>query len=364
MVLLETINLCYRYGKHEIIKNINLKIDRGEVLALIGPTGAGKTTLLRLIDLINIPSAGKIFLDGIDTAAVSSKDKLQMRRRMAFVLQKPVVFNTSVYANVAYGLRWRGLHKDEIHRRVTSVLEMFGIMDFKDRNARMLSGGEVQRVALARAIAIGPELLLLDEPTANLDPVSTSKVEGLIRSVIQRHDTTIIMATHDMAQGQRLADKAGVLFNGEFIQSGDWREVFGSPWNRQVADFVGVENIIPGIITSNEDRFVTIASGSNTIEALSDYPAGAEVFACIRPEDVTLTLSRLSDSTHNSFAGTVSRIISTGHLSRVEIDCGFPMVSLIAHKSAKGMGLTGGSRVYAIFDATEVHIIDRRGEKH
>ena len=101
MVLLETINLCYRYGKREIIKNINLKIDRGEVLALIGPTGAGKTTLLRLIDLINIPSAGKIFLDGIDTAAVSSRDKLQMRRRMAFVLQKPIVFNTSVYGNVA-----------------------------------------------------------------------------------------------------------------------------------------------------------------------------------------------------------------------------------------------------------------------
>ncbi|MCJ7769733.1 MAG: ABC transporter ATP-binding protein [Dehalococcoidales bacterium] len=364
MVLLETTNLCYRYGEREILKNINLKIDRGEVLALIGPTGAGKTTLLRLIALINAPSAGKIYFDGTDMSAVSSKDRLQMRRRMAFVLQKPIVFNTSVYGNVAYGLKWRGFHKDEIHRKVIDVLEMFGIIDFKDRDAKMLSGGEVQRVALARAIAIEPELLLLDEPTANLDPVSTSKVEGLIKNVIQRHETTIIMATHDMTQGQRLADKAGVLFNGEFIQSGDWREIFGSPWNRQVADFVGVENILPGVITSNEDKIVNIASGSNSIEAISDFPAGTEVLACIRPEDVTLALSRLPSSTRNSFSGTISRIISTGQLSRVEIDCGFPVVSLISHKSAEEMGLITGSKVYAIFNTTEVHIIDRKGEKH
>lgn len=358
MSLIETINLCQRYGERDILKDVNLRIDKGEVFALIGPTGAGKTTLLRLIGLLDMPASGKIYFDGVDTAE-SGGVRLEVRRRMAFVLQKPIVFNMSVYDNVAYGLKWRRVRGSKLSERVGSILELVGLSADKNRNARILSGGEVQRVAIARAIAIEPEVLLLDEPTANLDPISASRIEGLITSIIQHYATTIIMATHDMSQGQRLADRIGVLMNGELLQAGSSRDVFTSPRTREIAEFVGVENIIDGVIVSSEDRVVTIDIGGKFIEAISDYAAGKEVCACVRPEDVTLALSRVSSSARNSFAGDITWVVSIGPLTRVEIDCGFPLITLVTKKSAEELGLEKGKKVYASFKATGVHIIKR-----
>jgi len=346
MPLIETVNLCYKRGERDILRNINLQVEPGEVFALIGPTGAGKTTLLRLLDLIDVPTSGKIYFDGIDTAG-SAKKRLELRRRMAFVLQKPVVFNLSVYENIAYGLKWRGIRGSKLRSKVEDALEMVGLAAEKDRNARSLSGGEVQRVAIARAIALEPEVLLLDEPTANLDPLSASRIEELIASIIRRYATTIIMATHDMPQGHRLADRVGVLINGELVQTGSSREVFTSPRNREVAEFVGVENIIDGVIVSSEERVVTIESGGRLIEAISDYALGEKVSVCIRPEDITLALTRLSSSARNSFKGEITWVVSMGPLARVEVDCGFPLVALVTRRSAEEMGLTKGKRIYA-----------------
>jgi tungstate transport system ATP-binding protein len=265
----------------------------------------------------------------------------------------------SVYDNIAYGLKWRGVVKRDLRRKVGDILEMVGLSADKNRNARTLSGGEAQRVALARAIAIEPEVLLLDEPTANLDPVSASRVEELITGIIQRHAATIIMATHDMSQGQRLADTIAVLMNGEIIQTGSSSDIFASPGNREVAEFVGVENIIDGVVKSSEDKVVAIDIGGRLIEAISDYTAGAEVSACVRPEDITLALSRVSSSARNSFSGEITGVVSTGPLTRVEIDCGFPLVALITKRSAEALGLEKGKQVYAAFKATGVHVIKR-----
>ncbi len=358
MSLIETVDLCQRYGERDILKNINLKVDRGEVLALIGPTGAGKTTLLRLIDLLEMPTSGRIYFDGIDTTE-SAGVRLEVRRRMAFVLQKPVVFNTSIYDNIAYGLKWRGVRRSSRHQKVSRILEMVGLSADRNRNARTLSGGEAQRVAIARAIAIEPEVLLLDEPTANLDPTSTSRIEELITNIIHQYDTTIIMATHDMSQGQRLADRIGVLINGEIHQAGGSREVFTSPRNREVAEFVGVENILEGVIVSNEAKVVTIDIGGSVIEAISDYATGAEVCACIRPEDITLSLSKISSSARNTFIGKITGVVSMGPLIRIEIDCGFPLTALVTKRSAEALGLDKGKQVYATFKATGVHVIHR-----
>ncbi|MFC1864939.1 ABC transporter ATP-binding protein [Chloroflexota bacterium] len=358
MSLIETIDLYQRYGEQDILKNINLRVERGEVFALIGPTGAGKTTLLHLIDLLDLPTSGRVYVGGVDTTA-SAKVRLEARRRMAFVLQKPIVFNTSVYDNIAYGLKWRGMSRSNIHEKVSSILAMVDLSAEKNRNARTLSGGETQRVAIARALAIEPEVLLLDEPTANLDPISTSKIEELITNIIHQHSTTTIMATHDMSQGQRLADRVCVLLNGEILQTGSSRDVFTSPGNREIAEFVGVENIVDGMIASNEDKIATINTSSNIIEAISDYPVGEEVCACIRPEDITLALSRVSSSARNSFIGEITRIVSLGPLSRVEIDCGFSLIALVTKKSAEELDLEKGKPVYATFKATGVHVIKR-----
>jgi len=358
MALIEIINLSQRYGEQDILKNINLSIERGEVFALIGPTGAGKTTLLRLIDLIDEPTSGKINFDGADTSAPAAV-RLNMRRRMAFVLQKPVVFNLSVYDNIAYALRWRGVKGSKLKEKVNRIIDVVGLSDYRNRNARNLSGGEVQRVAIARAIAIEPEVLLLDEPTANLDPLSAARIEELVSSIIRQFATTIIMATHDLSQGQRLADRIGVLMDGELMQTGNAKDVFASPRNKEVAEFVGVENIIDGVIASSEDNIVTIESGGNSIEAISDYSVGEEVCACIRPEDITLALSRISSSARNAFEGEITWLVNMGPLTRVELQCGFPLVAMVTKRSAEEMSLTKGKKVYATFKATGVHVIKR-----
>ncbi|TET47043.1 MAG: ABC transporter ATP-binding protein [Dehalococcoidia bacterium] len=358
MAFIETVNLCQRYGERDILKNVNLRIDRGEVFALIGPTGAGKTTLLRLIDLIDEPVSGKIFFDGVDAAAPAAV-RLGMRRRMAFVLQKPVVFNLSVHDNIACALRWRGVRGSKLKEKVNHITDVVGLSDYGNRNARQLSGGEVQRVAIARAIAIEPEVLLLDEPMANLDPLSAARIEELISSIIRRYATTIIMATHDLSQGQRLADRVAVMMGGELLQTGSSKDVFTSPRNREVAEFVGVENIIDGVIASSEDNMVTLESRGRSIEAISDYPVGAEVCACIRPEDITLALSRISSSARNSFEGEITWLVNMGPLTRVEVQCGFPLVAMVTKRSAEEMGLTKGKKIYATFKATGVHVIKR-----
>ena len=358
MSLIETVDLCQRYGERDILKNINIKVDKGEVFALIGPTGAGKTTLLRLIDLLDTPTSGRIYFDRLDTTE-SAKLRLEVRRRMAFVIQKPVVFNTSVYDTLAYGLKWRRVEKSSLRQRVNSILELVALSEYKDRNARTLSGGEVQRVAIARALAIEPELLLLDEPTANLDPVSTLKIEELITNIIHRYETTIIMATHDISQGQRLANRIGVLINGEIHQTGGLMDVLTSPGNREVAEFIGIENIIDGVIIASEEGLATIDAGGKVIAAVSDYSAGEEVCACVRAEDITLALSSASSSARNSFIGKITRLVPAGPLARVEIDCGFPLITLVTKRSAEELDLEKGKQVYATFKATGVHVIKR-----
>ena len=304
MSLIETIDLWQRRDGRDILKNINIRVERGEVFALIGPTGAGKTTLLRLIDLIDTPASGKIFFNGVDMTT-SEKTRLEVRRRMAFVLQKPVVFNMSVYDNVACGLRWRGIGRRQIHEKVNGILETVGLADYKNRNARTLSGGEVQRVAIARAIAIEPEVLLLDEPTANLDPISASKIEELIAGIIKRNAITVIMATHDMAQGQRLADRISVLVNGEIVQTGGSRDIFTSPRNREVAEFVGMENILDGVIISNEGEWLTIDVNGTIIEAIADYAEG-KGFGRYPAGRCNTGPSKISSSARNSLAGEIT----------------------------------------------------------
>jgi len=353
-------SLCKRYGDKEILKGISFDVQRGEVFALIGPTGAGKTTLLRIIDLLERPNSGAVYIDGLDTSA-SEKVRLDMRRRIGVVFQKPVVFNASVYDNVAYGLKIRGEGKASLHRRVKRALEMVDLSRYDDRRARTLSGGEVQRVALARAIVIEPEVLLLDEPSANLDPVSTAHVEEVISRIIRELNTTVVMATHDMSQGQRLADRIGVLMDGEILQAGEPREVFNYPTSRKIAEFVAMENIIEGVISSSKEGVVSIEVGGKVIEGISSLDPGEEVCACIRAEDITLALSRTPSSARNAFLGQITRVVSIGPLARVEVDCGFPLVALVTKKSAEELDLQNGKDVYASFKATGVHVIKSKG---
>ena len=358
-MLLEVRGLRRKYGSAEILKGIDLDVERGDVFVTIGPTGAGKTTLLRLMGLLDRPTSGSISFGGREVVD-SERTRLEVRRRMAMVFQKPAVFNASVFDNVAYGLKVRGRKEPGRRTEVMNALETVGLSGYEKRNARTLSGGETQRVALARAMVIQPELLLLDEPTANLDPVSTSNMEKLIMDVIRNSGMTVVMSTHDLFQAQRLGNRMGVLMGGEMMQTGDPAQIFAQPESRRVAEFVGVENMLAGVVASNDAGMVMAdIGGGGRVEALSGFGQGTHVYACIRPEEITLASTKELTSARNCFSGEITRIVLFGPLARVELDCGFPLVALVTRRSAEEMNLQAGTRVYAFFKATGVHIIKR-----
>jgi tungstate transport system ATP-binding protein len=356
--LLKVERLYHSYGKAEILRGISLGVERGEVFVTIGPTGSGKTTLMRLVGLLEKPTSGYIYFDGYKINN-SEKARLEIRRRMAMVSQKPAVFNATVFDNVAYGLKIRKENGARLRDKVGNALETVGLSGYEKRDARTLSGGETQRVALARAMVIEPQLLLLDEPTANLDPVSTSHIENLVTDVIKKSSMTVLMNTHDMFQGQRLADRMGVLIGGEMMQTGNTREIFNAPQSMKIAEFVGVENMLSGVIVSNEEGLVTVDVGGVKVEAMSKLNVGTEVCACIRPEEITLVKTKEPTSARNTFSGEITRIVVFGPFARVEIYCGSPLISLITKKSVEEMNLQTGDRIYASFKATGVHIIKK-----
>ncbi|MFA5367349.1 MAG: ABC transporter ATP-binding protein [Dehalococcoidia bacterium] len=358
MSFLQIAGIDKNFDGRSILSGVNMSIDKGDSYAIIGPTGAGKTTLIRLIDLLDTPSSGKILFDGVDVTR-SGRARNHARRRMALVQQKPVVFKMNVFGNVACGLKWRREKKDDIRSKVDEVLELVDMGDYRNRDARTLSGGEMQRVAIARALVIEPELLLLDEPTANLDPVSVYKIEEVLAHIIKGRKTTILMSTHDMPQGQRLADKIAVLINGELLQIGSPNEIFCQPADRKVAEFVGVENILPGIVAGKENELAIINVNGIEIQAITELAQGENVFVMIRPEDITFTRTRETSSARNVFEGRINKIVPLGPLTRIELDCGMPLLGVVTTRSASEMELTTGTKLFASIKATAIHVIKR-----
>lgn len=225
MALLETKGLgkSVRQGSGwvEILKEINLTVENGEILALIGPTGSGKTTLLRQIDLLDEPTRGQIIFEGIPLAGAGERARLSARRRMAMVHQKPIMFRGSVADNISFGLKVRGRDGGPAARSALQAVQLSG---YEERDAGTLSGGEMQRIALARAIILQPVLLLLDEPTANLDPRSADSIDRIIRGLAD-DEIAVIMATHNMQQCGKLADRVAVLVDGRLIKVGPPEDV-------------------------------------------------------------------------------------------------------------------------------------------
>jgi tungstate transport system ATP-binding protein len=355
--MIEIHDVYKQFGQKEVLKGVNATIERGEVFTIIGPSGQGKSTLLRLINLLDKPTSGSILFEGVDIHR--SRNQQAIRRKMAMVFQKPVVFTTTVYENIAYGMHFRGVDKGSIKEEVDHALEVIDMVGFGDRKAKSLSGGEMQRVALARAMVTEPELLLLDEPTANLDPLATHKIEELVKHYNRESHTTVIMSTHDMQQGQRLATRVAVMMHGKFAQIGTPRDVFASPSDREVANFVGVRNILTGTISASNEGIATLAVNGISIDAVTPLPVGTPVWASILPEDITLLLSHgKRTSARNVFSGRIIRFSPRGPLLNVTVDCGTELSATVTWKSAEDMGLKAGDEVRLSFKASAVHVMD------
>jgi tungstate transport system ATP-binding protein len=235
-------NLKHIYGSRTILDIPSLEVHLGEIFGLVGPSGAGKSTLLRLLALLEAPTEGAVRLlvssggyCGYETAST------EIRRQLAMVFQRPVLLNRSVTANIAYGLRMRGLR--DAAGPVQEQVARVRLEGLESAHPNTLSGGEMQRVALARALVLRPRVLLLDEPTANLDPPNVQLIENIIREQNQQHGTTIVLVTHNVFQARRLAHRVGLLLEGRMVEVASSVAFFETPQDPRTAAFVRGEMV-------------------------------------------------------------------------------------------------------------------------
>ncbi|MFN8495831.1 MAG: phosphate ABC transporter ATP-binding protein [Caldilineaceae bacterium] len=235
------------YGTRSVLAIDHLQIRQGEILALVGPSGAGKSTLLRLLNFLEMPTTGSLTFQGL-TFNTAHAAPLALRRQVTMVFQRPVLLRRSVAANVAYGLGlrnkfWARTNRAAVGHAVNTALKEVGLCDMASQPARTLSGGEAQRVALARALVLHPEALLLDEPTANLDPYNVSLIEQIITRRNQEHGTTMVLVTHNIFQAKRLAQRVALLLDGRIVEVADTAQFFEAPQDARTAAFVRGEMV-------------------------------------------------------------------------------------------------------------------------
>ena len=288
-----------------------LDIARGETLVLLGPSGCGKTTMLRIIAGLELPDAGgKVLFDGKDMTSVPIE-----RRNVGMVFQSYALFpNMSVSDNIGYGLKIRGVPDKDRAARVAELVALTNIAGLENRRIDQLSGGQRQRVALARAVAIRPGILLLDEPLTALDAALRDRLRGELNRLLRALGITTIYVTHDQAEAMELGDRVVVMQKGTIAQIGTPREIYFTPQNRFVAEFIGAANIVEAPV---ENGHLVLPGGRQAIGGNANMPAAV---AMIRPETIRVVetgsaqLSGIVDSV--GFIGDRQRLVVSGVSSK------------------------------------------------
>ena len=339
---MDTLSLDLSLGLRSF--DLELSLDVGdETVAIVGPSGAGKTTLLRALAGLARPDRGRISLG--DEVWFDERTNLPPEERdVGFVFQDYALFpHLSVRSNVAFGGG---------NGTVDALLERFGLAALANERPRSLSGGERQRVALARALARGPRLLLLDEPLAALDAHTKSRVRGELRGHLRSAGLPTLLVTHDYDDAAALADRVGVLNEGNLVQLGTPTELIAAPASPFVAEFTGA-NLLVGWARRTADGLTEVElDGGQTLVSADE--AEGRVGAVVHPWEISLARERPTDSMQNHVAGTVESVVPVGNRLRVRVG---PITAEVTERAADSLALHEGDRVYASFKATGARLV-------
>lgn len=296
------------------VDNVDLDIENGEIFALLGASGCGKTTLLRLLAGFELPTEGKIEIDGQDMHAIKPYN-----RPINMMFQSYALFpHMSVAKNIAFGLKQERVPRAEIKTRVEEVMELVHMQTFSNRFPHQLSGGQRQRVALARSLVKRPKLLLLDEPMAALDKKLRGQMQLEVVNIIEKVGVTCIMVTHDQEEAMTMTNRIGVMHKGAILQSGSPHQVYEYPNCRRTAEFIGTVNMFPGTIKETSDHHTIIKAAELDRQIYVDHgisdSTGTKVWVAVRPEKIGISMEKPSED-YNHVHGKVEEIAYIGGLS-------------------------------------------------
>ena len=362
-------NSCLRasfsrqFSNGPLISVDSLEIAGAGVTVLFGPSGSGKTTILRCLAGLERPDTGEIIFGG-EKWFSNGKTLVPPRlRQVGFVPQDYSLFpHLTVAGNIAYGLQGRS--DAEKNSRVAELVSWLGLEDLVARRPAELSGGQQQRVALARAVARHPKLLLLDEPLTALDTPTRQKLRNELRRLLRQLNIPTIVVTHDRLEALSLGDHLVLLDQGRIVQRGPVQEVFSRPASLAVAGIVAVETVQPGRVLELQAGLATLLVGNARLRAVAtDLPPGtADVFVCIRAEDVMLSNDTTQHSSpRNRLSATVRAIVDEGPMTRVELNCGFPLTAALTRQACEEMELKEGATILALIKAPQIHLVPRGG---
>ena len=333
-----------------LLNDISLTIGRGDYYFIVGPSGAGKTVILEAIAGLHRPNRGRILLRGDEITALPPE-----KRGVGLVYQDFSLFpHMDVIDNVGYGLRVRGMRRPDARREVAGLLDEFGIAHLASRYPGTLSGGEKQRVALARAIAVKPDILLLDEPLSALDPVTQERFILDLQRLNREDGLTIVQVSHSRREVRLLATRMAVIIDGCLMEEGDAGVVLNAPRSQEVASFVGIENILDGVVVRREGRYAVVDTSGLILRAVTDADVGEPVTLCIQSDDI---IPGASGGGPDLIAGTVVRIVENGPIAEVRVDCGVELAVAMTRRAARDLCLASGTPVTLSIEAEAIHVI-------
>ncbi|MEN4474253.1 ABC transporter ATP-binding protein [Mycolicibacterium cosmeticum] len=346
-VAVELRDLSRHYGPVRALDGLTLRMEPGQLVALLGPSGCGKTTALRILAGLDEATAGSVWVDGRDISRVPAN-----KRDIGMVFQAYSLFpHLTVRDNVAFGLKMRGMAKRDRQARALEMLELVGLAAQSDRYAGELSGGQQQRVALARALAIRPRVLLLDEPLSALDAKVRTQLRDEIRRVQQEVGITTLFVTHDQEEALAVADRVGVMNAGRLEQLAAPADLYTTPATPFVAEFVGLSNRVPAEVVDGQVRL-----WDRTVAALPGSVTGVGT-ALVRPEAVRLS-ARATGDTDGRGVGTVQSVSFLGAVSRVRVAlAGSAVGATVLAQVSGGESFTVGQRVGVSVESDGVLVV-------
>lgn len=334
------------------LRDINLSVEDGEYFIILGPTGAGKTLLLETIMGFNKPEKGKITLNGRDITA-----ELPEKRGIGYVPQNLVLFpHMTVSQNIEFGLKMRGINKEERKKTVNQVLDLLKLKNLENRRPATLSGGEKQKVAFARVLAINPNLILLDEPLTSVDSETGRELRKELKRINKEYGKTVVHVTHDLVEGFSLGDKMALMRSGEIVQIGKAKEIFYKPRTVFTAKFLGYENIFRAKLLQNDEGFLSFDVEGVRVRAAGKVD-GSERMIAIRPDDVVIQLVPMSKAA-NTFHGTIIDCLDMGSVVMITVDVGILLKAIVTKSFLVDESLEVGKEVWLRFKESAVKILE------